>query len=127
MTTEYIIEFNACPHCDRSGSSIQIAISAGGWYFSLNQYPKESGFPTNLQEWIVAFSKGKIVDEYGKQITPEEMIDIITNRNHDHKVDDLFLKQNQCKHGINNLVYPSNEIAPEDDKTYSLYNIGFVK
>lgn len=127
MSTEYMLEINPCPHCGRSDSSIQIGISAAGWYFSLNQYPKESGLPTNLQEWVDAFNKGKIIDEYGKQITPEEMIDIITNRSHEHKVDDLFLKRNQCKHGINNLVYPSNEIAPEDDKTYCLCKCGYTK
>lgn len=59
---------------------LHIGKSSYGWHFGLCIYP-ELGI-NSLQDWEKLFSSKKnvIVDEYGRTITKEEMLDTITNR-----------------------------------------------
>lgn len=59
---------------------IHIGKSSCGWHFSLCVYP-EFGI-NNLEDWIQLFTEpgNKIVDEYGEQISDDDMIRIITVR-----------------------------------------------
>jgi len=77
MGTNYYWESDPCPTCARH-DSLHIGLASQGWCFYLHVYP--DGYePKNLADWVKKFSTGVIVDEYGNDITPEKMLDIITN------------------------------------------------
>lgn len=48
-----------------------------GWYFILHIYPEKN--INELIDWVSEFKNGNIFDEYGHQITANEMIEIIIN------------------------------------------------
>lgn len=58
---------------------VHIGKSSAGWYFSLCIYP---GDINGIDDWKKLFNDpdNKIVDEYGENIDPKEMIRIITKR-----------------------------------------------
>ena len=49
-----------------------------GWKFCLASYPALN--ITSLKDWEFLFAHGTIEDEYDRIITPEKMVDIITNK-----------------------------------------------
>ena len=78
----YWYEKPACPCCNRDFDGIHIGKSSGGWYFSLHVDSGWEDIPNSLEEWKMLFSTpGSVIkDEYGKIITVDEMLNIITNR-----------------------------------------------
>jgi hypothetical protein len=74
----------ACDHCGRGpDKGLHIGKSSGGWCFALHVYPdgERDGEPAprDLAEWVLRFADG-IVNEYGDDISAEEMLRTITER-----------------------------------------------
>lgn len=75
-----------CPTCSRPGYMEiirwHIGKSSLGWCFSLHVgSPNEPHIPRSLTEWKEVWSKSlRIVDEYGREITPDDMLRIVTQR-----------------------------------------------
>lgn len=79
-TNYYWSEEASCPGCGRKSEGLHIGKSSGGWCFSLHVIP-EDGI-NSLDDWIARFNRpgSTITDEYGRTVTPDEMLDIIRNR-----------------------------------------------
>ena len=68
-----------CPSCGHDArEELHIGKSSGGWCFSLNTHP-EHGI-LDLDDWMDQWKTGSIRDEYGMNIDPHEMHEIITER-----------------------------------------------
>ena len=79
-TNYYLYEKPACECCGHRDEPLHIGKSSGGWCFSLHVIP-ENGIKS-LVDWISLWSKEGVIieDEYGKKVSNEEMLDVITNR-----------------------------------------------
>lgn len=77
MGTNYYLHKNVCSHCNRGDEPIHIGKSSAGWCFSLHVILGEI---ESLEEWKKEFEKGQIRDEYGADVTVEEMLKTITER-----------------------------------------------
>lgn len=90
--------------------TLHVGKSSYGWHFLLCIYPELD--INNINDWEKFFhdDKVKIYDEYDKDISPESMIDIITNRgvyrDPDWSDDERneFCRKNSAKLGLNGLV-----------------------
>jgi len=105
MGTNYYLESNVCPHCERSDEKIHIGKSSGGWCFMLQVLPDL--MLNTLDDWEQAWSKPntRITNDEGCVVTPEKMIEIITNRSWKGQVRTAeFLRQNHAIEGPNNLL-----------------------
>lgn len=78
MGTNYYLHQNTCDHCGRSDERLHIGKSSSGWCFSLCVHPWER--INDLPEWVERWKTGIIKNEYGDIITPEAMLEIITER-----------------------------------------------
>ena len=69
-----------CKECGHVAEEVHIGKSSSGWCFSLHVDPNEG--INNLGDWIERFRRPNsyIRDEYGKAMTPEEMLERITER-----------------------------------------------
>ncbi len=65
-----------CGHEERK----HIGKSSAGWVFALHIEP-ENGI-NSLEDWKKYWKDKTIINEYGEEITPDEMLDNITNRSH---------------------------------------------
>ena len=78
-TNYYQQEDMPCSECGNIGKSLRhIGKSSGGWCFSLHVYPDEN--INDLHDWQERFGDGPIEDEYGDEITPIRMLEIIKER-----------------------------------------------
>lgn len=68
---------------------LHIGKSSGGWTFALHVHnpefdgdepPEWTRYPRDLGGWQERWQMGFIVDEYGRAVTVDEMLDIICNR-----------------------------------------------
>ena len=77
-----------CPHCGRGESSerLHIGKSSAGWCFGLHVRPEEN--IRSLEDWKKLFPSGKIVDEYGAELSAATMIGEITDRTWPKKRED---------------------------------------
>ena len=81
MGTNYYLEPKApCECCGRSFEQLHIGKSSAGWVFALHVHPDEK--INDLPDWVDKWRAdgARIVDEYGKVITPDEMVSIILAR-----------------------------------------------
>lgn len=80
MGTNYYVENPLCQHCGRDGERLHIGKSSAGWNFGLHVIP-EKGL-NDLSDWTDYFSiDGRVIkDEYGRIISPKEMLLKITER-----------------------------------------------
>jgi hypothetical protein len=80
MGTNYYLTEEVCPHCNRGNIPLHIGKSSGGWCFSLHIIP-EDGI-NDLAAWEMRWSmpNARIEDEYGRTVSPSEMMEIITQR-----------------------------------------------
>lgn len=70
-----------CPTCKHQEptESLHIGKSSAGWVFALRIWPEKNIH--TLEDWKMLWaSGGQIRDEYGGQITPQEMLTEITQR-----------------------------------------------
>jgi len=122
MGTNYYLRTNICDKCSRY-DELHIGKSSAGWHFSLHIKP-EIGI-NDLESWKTQFALGKIFDEYGDEVSIEEMLNIITNRSWDRRDchSDEFLKSNSAEIGLNGLLahgYSPYRKAIRTDGTYDL-------
>lgn len=104
MGTNYYMEPQApCETCKRPFEQKHIGKSSAGWCFGLHVYP-EDGI-NDLADWIREWSKSgsRIVDEYGKAVTLDEMEQRVTKRS-GRSPDAAFYSENHAVPGPNGLV-----------------------
>lgn len=105
-TNYYWYKNGRCEHCGSFlDEGIHIGKSSSGWYFALHIYPEDH--INTLVDWMGKFFKEKsvIVDEYGREITADEMIDNITNRSSSRSnFDNRWLRENHAHVGLNGLA-----------------------
>ena len=79
-TNYYLHEKRPCSECHRDYEAKHIGKSSGGWCFSLHVIPEEG--IKDLVDWQHRWShcEARIADEYGREVTPDEMLKIITER-----------------------------------------------
>lgn len=106
MGTNYYLERDVCPHCGRSDERLHIGKSSAGWCFSLHVDPDEG--VNNLDDWKALWSapNARIVDEYGREKSPDEMLETITERAWPHREgrNDKYYADNHAEPGPNNLM-----------------------
>ena len=122
MGTNYYLRKSICDKCDRY-DELHVGKSSAGWHFSLHIIP-ELGI-NDLESWKKHFVGNKIFDEYGDEITPEQMICVITERswNREDVPDAKFLRENSAEIGLNGLLahgYSPYRRAVRTDGTYDL-------
>lgn len=104
-TNYYITTEPPCPHCGRGGELRHIGKSSAGWVFHLRIYPDEN--IRTLDDWKAYWAEGrKITTEYGKEISPTEMLSIITERDRIGKgdFDAAWLRDNHAVQGPRGLA-----------------------
>ena len=77
-TNYYWYKEKPCPTCGRSDAPLHIGKSSAGWCFALHVIPEEG--IKDLPDWIERFKSGRIEDEYGRDISAEDMVSTITKR-----------------------------------------------
>jgi hypothetical protein len=133
MGTNYYIKIDPCEKCGSSEQEYHIGKSSGGWCFSLHVDPQNNIHI--LEDIMRLWEKNIIKDEYGRTISPEEMLVIITKRGW-HSEDkrkpfgyqswDEFHKLNHSIRGPNNLlrhIIDGKHCVGHGDGTYD-YIIG---
>jgi hypothetical protein len=78
MGTNYYLREDACQHCGRSDERLHIGKSSAGWCFALHVIPEEG--INSLDDWRIRWTKGRIFDEYGTEVSPDDLNDRITHR-----------------------------------------------
>jgi hypothetical protein len=71
---------NYCEHCGRSDppEELHIGKSSAGWCFSLHVHPEQD--ICSLADWETIWPAGAIFNEYGEELSPSEMLGVITGR-----------------------------------------------
>jgi hypothetical protein len=114
MGCNYYAKLDVCPHCGRADeeNTLHIGKSSGGWVFSLHVDTEL----TSLQDWIkfLLAEPVQIVDEYGREVTFQELMNVIRDRTWDrvpveypnkwYKSEQEFLDKNQAEWGPNGLL-----------------------
>jgi hypothetical protein len=105
-TNFYLKKLSVCPHCGNELSSpesepaegLHIGKSSAGWCFSLHVYPDGKGEHQikDLPDWIPLFEKYGVIDEYGRERTVTEMVDVITKRSHPKGLNRHVAEQGRC-------------------------------
>lgn len=103
-TNYYLEDQEPCSHCGRPYERVHIGKSSGGWCFSLHVIP-ERGI-NSLEDWKANWQGKKIYNEYGDEVSHEEMISIITERSWNKNLpsDPNWFSQNYAEIGPNNLA-----------------------
>ena len=111
MGTNYYLRENVCEACDRF-DELHIGKSSAGWCFTLH-VDSELGI-NDLPDWAERWSKSncRIRDEYGKTLSQEDMLLVITARHWDNTkkwwtgyADEAdFHRQNHSENGPNGLL-----------------------
>jgi hypothetical protein len=73
--TNYYHRFNECSCCGRYDER-HIGKSSAGWTFSFQAYQDVNSF----DEWKERLKEGKIVDEYGVELTLEEFVEMVKSK-----------------------------------------------
>lgn len=102
--------------CIEQEDGLHIGKSSFGWHFSLCIYPYMGIY--NLEDWKRLFNSGNYIikDEYEEEVSMDEMLDIIANRQGNSQVTDEELKENHAERGLNNLLAHSSYIWDQRDK-----------
>lgn len=105
-TNYYWHEKEACPTCKREYEPLHIGKSSGGWHFALHVI-SEIGV-NDLEDWLILWQKpgSYIIDEYGQEISFNEMKSIITERSWEVKSNWTPGKyhSNHAEPGLNGLA-----------------------
>lgn len=75
------------PVCLVEEETLHIGKSSGGWCFSLHVIPEEG--INDLEDWQKLLSSGdwKIEDEYGRAVSYEKLMSVITERSRERRPD----------------------------------------
>lgn len=105
MGTNYTLLEDACDKCGR-GEPRHIGKSSAGWCFGLHVYPDDG--INDLPDWEKLWNKrdAKIVDEYEREIAPDQMKAIITERESNALLarPDWWYTENHAEQGPNGLA-----------------------
>jgi len=112
MGTNYYLhkkKVDICPTCGRSDpfEPLHIGKSSAGWCFSLRVYPEDDELPQSLCEWKKLWNLPNytIIDEYHREVSPEEMLENITKRSWgDSDRGAGFYRSNHAIQGPNGLL-----------------------
>lgn len=124
MGTNYYLQRDICPHCGRSDERLHIGKSSAGWCFSLHVDPDEG--INCLSDWQALWStpNAKIVDEYGQEHSPDELLETISNRAWPKRERSTeFYRKNSAEEGPNNLMrhtIDERHCVGHGDGTYDL-------
>jgi hypothetical protein len=107
MGTNYYLHRDFCPHCGRGDERLHIGKSSAGWCFSLHVDADEG--VNSLEDWKALWLEpnSKIVDEYGREHSADEMLSTITERawpNREQERSSEFYRSNYAEPGPNNLM-----------------------
>lgn len=105
MGTNYYISAEPCKHCGRGPDRLHIGKSSAGWCFSLHVIPELE--INNLDDWRKRWSEpgAKITNEYGDDISIEDMERTILNRSwKGNELGTDWYKSNSAEHGPNGLA-----------------------
>lgn len=80
MGTNYYLIRPACEHCGRGGEPLHIGKSSAGWCFGLHVYPDAKIVDIDDWQMLMEADSSTIEDEFGKSVSPKEMISIIRDR-----------------------------------------------
>jgi len=110
-TNYYWYEKGPCECCGRSDYGRHIGKSSGGWCFALHVYPDDGIW--KLLDWEDKWETGVIFDEYGRELSKGEMLQVITERERELPWEDKpygyeswqeFHARNQSEKGPNGLL-----------------------
>lgn len=106
-TNYYFYKEPACPHCGHRTDPLHIGKSSGGWVFALRVYPDEG--INSLADWTMLFDmwiQSQIKDEYGLILSPDTMLNRITDRKFSGSIlpNEEWYKQNHAIPGPNGLA-----------------------
>lgn len=105
MGTNYYLKSGPpCETCGRVYPDLHIGKSSGGWVFALHAIPEEG--INDLPDWVERWSRpGSVIeDEYGREVSKDEMYLIITNRFWKGTPSDFDYYGNLAVPGPNNLA-----------------------
>lgn len=102
----YLSESEPCEACGRPYDLLHIGKSSGGWCFSLHVEPDDPQHPQSLEDWQARWSLPgvTITDEYGRELSPDEMNHEITWRSGPTRWSERELRVNGAERGPNNLA-----------------------
>jgi hypothetical protein len=103
-TNYYWHEREPCQTCGRRDEPLHIGKSSVGWVFALHIMPDDG--INDLPDWEARWDRGRIEDEYGRALSPDEMRNIITGRQgaHAQAMTPAWLRENSAEHGPNGLA-----------------------
>lgn len=105
-TNYYWHEDSKCPTCGKHrADTVHIGKSSAGWVFALHVYPDDGIH--DLSDWVGRFAQGGSVirDEYGMEIPPSRMKEIICDRGRTAEpLPHKFYSENHALPGPNGLV-----------------------
>lgn len=130
----------ACPTCGHHEpvESLHIGKSSAGWVFSLRIHP-DLGI-SSLEDWKARLTQGQICNEYGSQVSVEEMLKNITERSWPHDPSKApygyaswpeMLRLNRAEITVQGLLRSVREEGlyaptnPEDGGTYQMFTHSF--
>ena len=80
MGTNYYHRTLICKHCNRYDER-HIGKSSAGWQFYFQGYNGDGPQIASFERWLMVFDAGgEIFDEYGKKISVDGFLKIVTNR-----------------------------------------------
>lgn len=108
MGTNYYYYRHDQPEGTSQADALHIGKSSGGWCFALHVIPEQR--INTLMDWKRLFmvQGSRIEDEYGSEVTVDQMLAVITKRQGHADVKSRWtydvLDRNYAVHGPNNLV-----------------------
>ena len=118
MGTNYYAEVNKCKTCGHAAQRYHIGKASMGWQFSFRGYIDHEEIKiATLENWreFLLRSDVKIYDEYGSEISCEEMFKIFTRKGQNHYD---WIK-------INQPYYLDNKTEWKDPEGYSFSSKDF--
>lgn len=103
-TNYYWYEKPPCEVCGHIDEPLHIGKSSAGWCFGLHVIPDDG--INDLEDWELLWAKpgSWIVDEYGQELTPTEMRNVITDRSRPNKPLNFDYHANYAEPGPNNMI-----------------------
>src|SRR6478609_6654782 len=102
-TNFYWLEKPPCPTCGHEPERLHIGKSSAGWVFALRSHSDLQIH--DLSDWVERFYLSPhIVDEYGRAVTPGEMLTTIMLRGRDAAPVDFDWTRNYAQPGPRNLI-----------------------
>ena len=109
-TNYYWHEKPSCSECKRPFEPLHIGKSSAGWCFGLHVYLLDDGMESipDLAAWQKLWARpgSEIRDEYSREVSAAEILDVITNRAREKKwsPDDAWYRDNYAVPGPGNLA-----------------------